>query len=209
MMSVAEVLELVPGQDGGDPTWINPGFIAVVGEIKSVKTRQGSKPMHICTLHDTSNEGIEISMTVFAPTTTFASGDTIQILGKGLRRTEYNGLDQVSIGKETEIQVLKRGTRSGPPPKNSTPVPNQRTPDASGPSKHVPSGRETQGVTVGMAINNAVQILIHNAGASGDVPAPVDLPSLQSKVENIAAVLIEASKRLESGKVTAAEDVPY
>ena len=54
------------------------------------------------------------------------------------------------------------------------------------------------GQTVGMAVNNAVEILIHNAKANA---APVDLPSLQARVEDVAWILIQASKRLESGSI--------
>ena len=65
------------------------------------------------------------------------------------------------------------------------------------------------GVTVGMAINNAVQILIHNAKAEGDVGAPIDLSKLRANVEAVAIDLIIASRRLETGQVAPSEDVPY
>ena len=208
MLTVAQVLELVPG-DEQNATWINPGFIAVVREIKSTKTKSTGKPMHICTLEDTTNPGIEISMTTFTPSAGFSQGDTIQVEGKGLRRSEYNGLAQVSIGRETEIHILKRaagGSKAAAPstakqnapvqpPPNSTPVEGQRP--------------MPMGVTVGMAINNAVQILIHNAKAEGDVGAPIDLSKLRANVEAVAIDLIIASRRLETGQVAPSEDVPY
>ena len=114
MLSVAQVFEMQAGDDQ-EAAWINPGFEAVVANIKSTQTKAG-KPMHICTLRDTVGSA-EISMTVWSKAPGFTEGDRIEVYGKGLRRTEYNGLDQVTLGKETEVHVLgKAVVHDGQPP---------------------------------------------------------------------------------------------
>ena len=112
MLSVAEVCEMQPG-DEHNATWINPGFIARVGEIQSTNVKKTGKPMHICTLHDTVGSA-SISMTVFTNKPGFDTGDTIEVSGKGLRRSEFRGLDQVSVGRETEIHVVSAGAAPAP-----------------------------------------------------------------------------------------------
>lgn len=209
MLTVSQVLELIPGEDGGEPTWINPGFQAVVNDIKSTRTKTKGTPMHICTLGDTTNPGIEISMTVFTQAPGFSIGDTIQVFGNGLRRTEYNGMDQVSVGRETEIHLLKRGKQGAA----AAPAPTTQRPATATPAtRPAPAGAEPRaytpkGETVGMAINNAVAVIEHNAQFDGDSGHGIDLTKLQHGVEQIAALLIAASRRLEAGQVAAAEDV--
>ena len=203
MLTVAEVQEMQPGDDQ-NATWINPGFTAVVKKLVSTESKKSGKPMHICTLTGTNGVG-EISMTLFTPTVKFNEGDTIEVSGKGLRRTEFNGLDQASVGRETEVRVVKRGSAAAAP-QGDEPAP--RSEQRRAPSDEPRGGRDESqrptpinGQTVGMAVNNAVAILIHNATATDGPPSPVDLPKLQRNIEAIAISIITASRRLESGAV--------
>ncbi len=223
MLSVAQVLEMTPGDDQ-NATWINPGFVAVVSEIKSTKAKSSGKPMHICTLKDTQIDA-EIMLTVFRPSVPFSQGDTIEVTGQGLRRTEYNGAEQATMGKGTEIHVVRKGGQSRPSNGPGTARQAQPTQQAqeesfenaapvgrtSAPTNHrqeanlVDRPNPVNGQTVGMAVKAAVDILIHNQ-------TPVDLAKLQNNVEAIASCLIAASRRLESGAVAPqqhAEDVHF
>jgi hypothetical protein len=229
MLSVSEVFELQPGNDQ-EATWINPGFEAEVRKIVSTKIKSSGKPMHICTLGDPTC-GAEVSMTVFTNQPGFQEGDTIEVFGKGLRRTEYNGLAQVSIGKDTEIHVKRIASQAAAPRQQARPpapaAPRDDTrgggggPAAPAPAPHT-GGAQFNGQTVGMAVKAAVDILIHNAATGKLVAAkdgalelhaqPVILDRLQGDVAQIAMMLIVASKRLELGLVRVqepAEDVPY
>lgn len=221
-ISVAEVLEMHPG-DENNPTWLND-VVATVLSIAS-KTTRTNKPYWPCELVDTVNASAVISMTVWqAPR--FKQGDTINITGKGARLTEYEGHYQITLGKQSEVHVTNAGGGGGaggkPAARRSAPA-NERQEanledrpaagagspaDRSGPAAAGP----INGQTVGMAVKAAVDILIHNAGAVDGPAAPVDLPTLQKKVETIAMTIISASRRLEAGKVAApdpGEDVPF
>lgn len=117
MLSVAEVCEMQPGDDQ-NATWINPGFIAVVAKINHTTAKKTGKPMHICTLQDTTGNAT-ISMTVFRPTIGFDEGDTIEVSGQGLRLTEYNGLLQATLGLKSEVHTLTAAAH--PPARSAAP----------------------------------------------------------------------------------------
>lgn len=129
MLSVAEVLELMPG-DEKDATWINPGFRAIVSKIVKAKGKKSPfRPMVICTLVGTNDVG-ELGMTVFQASVPFNEGDEIEVSGQGLRRTQYNGIEQASPGKGTTFHVITKGDRGHvEPPAGSRPVDNERHPD--------------------------------------------------------------------------------
>ena len=110
----------------------------------------------------------------------------------------HQGVNKIKVDKRAaEGQQPKRAPAAAQP-QRSAPAPTAPAPkQASNP---------VMGVTVGMAINNAVAILIRNSEAES---LPVDLPRIKGNVESIAADLISASRRLESGAVASSEDVPY
>jgi hypothetical protein len=112
-----------------------------------------------------------------------------------------NGMNLLKVDKKAAANAP--GGVANPPNEKAQAVQGQRT--TSEVTSHVQPNLPA-GQTVGMAINNAVLILKHNASFSS---LPVDLTSLQNDVEQVALLLIAASRRLESGKVTASEDVPY
>jgi hypothetical protein len=120
MLTVSEVLELVPGDDQ-NATWINPGFIGYVKNVTITNAKKSGKPMHICTLCDPDGSYV-LGMTVFTPTIPFAEGDTIEVSGKGLRRTEFNGNAQATPGRETEIRVVQAPNHAAPARKSSAPA---------------------------------------------------------------------------------------
>lgn len=121
--------------------------------------------------------------------------------------------------KGDKLKVSKNPPQGGFAP-SATPAPAayraQTPPTPAQMSNLAPEPRKAQGnglngATVGMAIKAAVDIVIQNARASEQFET-IDLPSLQHKVEQIAASLIAASLRLEQGKVKIdvdAEPVPY
>jgi len=102
MLSVSQVVALEPG-DEDNATWINPGFCGVVESIEKKPKRAGGF-LWQCTIQDL-NDDAQIYVSFFqAPK--FSEGDTIEIFGQGLRRTEYNGKPQAAVGKSTEVAVV-------------------------------------------------------------------------------------------------------
>lgn len=102
LLSVSEVYEMHPGGDD-NPAWINPGMRAVVRSIAEKKSKAG-KPFFPCVLADeTGSATVECSLFTRPK---FSEGDVIELSGKGLRRGEYNGKAQVSVGRETEVHLV-------------------------------------------------------------------------------------------------------
>ena len=190
MLSVAEVLEMQPGDDQ-NATWINPGFIAEVAAIKPTTVKSTWNPMNICTLKDTSGSAT-ISMTVFGPVK-FGIGATIEVSGKGLRRTEYKGMEQVSVGKETEIHVVSLG-KTPAPPTNSEPVAGQRMPDGTEPTQPVYGG------TVGMAMKEALALLTRELTRDELIEQLVS-QSFWKAVHEVSSDIIQVSLLLEKGRL--------
>lgn len=124
MLSVSQVCDLQPG-DEQNASWINPGFSGVVQAITSKKTKAG-KNFWPCVIADVNEDRCTIEMSLFtAPK--FREGDLIEVFGKGLRRTEYNGNAQATLGRETQIEVTGgRQERREPAPRPTAPRDDSR-----------------------------------------------------------------------------------
>lgn len=200
-LSVAEVCELVPGGEN-NPCWINGGFTGVVKEIKRTTVKKTGRPMNICTIGDTTGSAV-ISMTVFNAVP-FNEGDVIEVSGQGLRRTEYNGLAQVSLSQKSEIHLLGKSVHH---PEQVERKANSE-PAIDGTLHPVP------GQSVGMALNNALTLLSTGATPT-EIERDVNLPEFWEKVYTVASDIIRVSRLLESGKLAEpvknrqSQDVPY
>jgi hypothetical protein len=214
MLSVAQVLEMVPG-DEQNATWINPGFRAVVADIKSTESRNG-KPMHICTLRDTTGSA-EISLTVWQPRVGFDKGDTIEVEGQGLRRTQYNGMAQATMGKATKIHVIGRAvTHNGSPQVKRAlgePDPQERAPAATGRDFHAQMGK------IGLLYCHADAYARRAQDRCGNNWNPEELQACRSTIFIQACMrgLVDLAPALEAPKPAPApapkqpepEDVPF
>lgn len=189
MLSVAEVLELMPG-DEENATWINPGFRAVVSSIKSTKSKAGN-PMHICTLRDTAIDA-EISMTEFKPSIAFSQGDTIEVSGQGLRRTIYNGMDQVSTGKGTTVHVITRGSgNKAEAPAGSRPVDNERHPDSAPPA----AGRPGDNSEFHRAMKKMALMYCHAKDYAGEINKRSPFTTPEQEQACVSTLFIEGARR--------------
>lgn len=187
MLSVAEVLEMVPGDDR-NATWVNPGLIAVVREIKRTEVKKTGKPMFICTLADTVGSAT-ISMTVFAAPK-FTEGDQIEIRGQGLRRTEFRGLQQISPSQKTEFHLLGRSVHHEEQVKRAA----AGEPSVNGQPQHV------LGVTVGMAIKEALALATKNLSNEESLSISYR-PEFWSQIHTVASDIIRVARLLELGKL--------
>lgn len=179
MLSVAEVCEMQAG-DKENTVWINPGF---VGVVRSINPRVGAKKTWPCMIADTvGSSTIEICL-FQAPK--FNEGDLIEISGKGLRRTEYNGKPQAAIGKDTEIHVLGRSVHHEEQKERAA----TSQPSVNGQLQPVP------GQSVGMAIKEALTALVPGNQAR------LNSTSFWFEVHQFASDVIRISRQLEAGKL--------
>lgn len=132
MLSVSQVCALAPG-DEQNASWINPGFSGVVNQITN-KTYGGGKTMYVCIIGDVNKPDM-VEMTLFKPTP-FKEGDLIDVRGKGLRRTEYQGKAQVSVGKETQFAVSGGRKPALAPPTAARPAQTPRNDTRGGGDSH-------------------------------------------------------------------------
>jgi hypothetical protein len=211
MLTVAQVLELAPG-DQENATWVNPGFTAVVDSIERIEK---GKLRWNCVFVDESSPEIAIHSTLFtAPK--FSEGDRIEMSGKGLRRTEYKGTQQVTPGRDTMVHVL-----SGAAPKTGAQVVRHQAPTDTHPDLEPatpPAGTRTQastpeeraeaagarppvfGATVGMAINQANEIMrhIYDPDQLADL---IEKPLYSAHLHHLSSDIIRVAQMLEKGQL--------
>ena len=190
MLTVGEVYEMEPGT-ADEAAWINPGFTAVISKMTRTKSRSG-QPMFICTLKDPAGGDAEIGVTFFDKCS-FEEGDVIELSGKGLRRTVYKDLQQVSISKDTEVHKIGRSAHVPvtPPPGSATP-PN----GAHSPGQHT----GIFGGTVGMAMKESLELHFREYEPDMLQEALKD-PGVWKDVYTTASDIIRVSLKLEKGEL--------
>lgn len=122
-LTIAEVCQMRDGE------WINEGVAALVSTIETKtagpKAKNPGKKFWVVTLTATDGpENVELSL-FFAPK--FREGDLIELTGKGIKFTQNNYGNKLSIGQETEITVVSNATRErSPAPRSSAPQDDSR-----------------------------------------------------------------------------------
>lgn len=203
MLSVNEVFEMLPGTEK-DAVWINPGMTGIVTAIKPTKSRN-NQPMFACVLKDATGSA-EVTMTLFDECITtkgdkITVGDVLEIFGKGLRRTEYKGTQQISTGRATEIHKVGRSAHEPEQSRSETPNGGERSP---GGGYHGtdsdPKGPGIFGGTVGMAMKESMAL--HTRGIEGEhLVNALCSPLFWAAVHETASDVIRISLALERGKL--------
>lgn len=103
-LSINEAFELSPG-DKNNPVWVN-GLIGLVLSI--TPKRMGAADTWAVVLGNVGG-GRSLEVTFWEVAPKFAKGDTIEITGTGTRRTEYKGVQSVSMSKNNEVHVIAKG----------------------------------------------------------------------------------------------------
>ena len=169
--TLQELANTAPG------TFFSGSFQANVSGCKAVSTKTG-KTFYKATL---SGDGVEVSATSFSRDLAPLDGKLVKFGGMGIKRgDDYQGKPQVSLGDKSIISPVGEATQSAPA---TTPNP---TPLA--------ASTRIEGVTVGMAINKAVDIAI----AQGTMN--------EMCIYHQASMLIRLAQKLQSGNL-APEDV--
>lgn len=101
-LSINQAYELSPG-DKNNPVWVNN----VQGVVLSIKTgRMGAADTWPVVLgNDGGGRSLEV---VFWQEPRFAKGDLLSLDG-GCRRTEFKGVQSISVGQKTEVHVIRKG----------------------------------------------------------------------------------------------------
>jgi ribosomal protein L4 len=180
------ILSVQPGE------YVKGSVIADVSNAKAIQTKTG-KTIFKATLRDGQQL---VEATSFSKTFEHIDGKRVQFSGPGIRRgDDYNGKVGVTLGENVVFKAV------------GEPTPSQTAPQPEEPrkidSRPIPAPSRVEGVTVGMAINKAVDAL--NAQ---------QLAVTELAVWQIASRLIRVATRLQAGelhasKETTSEEVPF
>jgi hypothetical protein len=185
------ILSVQPGE------YIKGGVTADVVNAKAITTKSG-KTIFKATLRDGQNT---VEATSFGKTFEHINGRRATFSGPGMKRgDDYNGKACVVFGDKVVFKAVEGAT-----PTETAPQPEEpRKID----SRPIPAPPRVEGVTVGMAINKAVDALIaEGAGTSTSLVT-------EANVWRLASDLIRVAQRLQSGDLhtkmeTVGEEVPF
>ena len=171
--TLQELANTAPGN------FFSGSFQANVSGCKAVSTKTG-KTFYKATL---SGDGVEVSATSFSRDLSPLDGKLVKFGGMGIKRgDDYQGKAQISLGDKSIISPVGEATQSAPVPSVvGTPTLYTQSP-------------RIEGVTVGMALNKAVDISIRLEDVGED------------SIWQRASMLIRIAQKLQSGNL-APEDV--
>jgi len=183
--------DLVNTQPG---SYFSGSFQASVSECKSINTKTG-KTFYKATL---TEGGVEVSATSFSRDLSPFEGKVMKFTGMGIKRgDDFQGKPQVTVGDKSIISQVGVVTQW------TAPVPTQPAPSVTGmPTPYTQSSR-IEGVTVGMAINKAVDICTKTGDVSED------------SIWQRASMLIRIAQKLQAGNLAPepnnepSEEEPY
>jgi hypothetical protein len=186
------VLAAQPGE------YIKGAIVANVSGAKALTSKSG-KTFFKATL---SEGGVTVDVTSFSKTFEHVNGQRVQFSGQGIKRgDDYRGGIQLTFGDKVVFKPVSEATTTQPAPVAEEPRKTQGT-ASNGPSgpQHASNGR-IEGVTVGMALNKAVDICMFEG--------PDSINS--ERLWRTASMIIRVAQELQSGNlapVTATNDVP-
>jgi len=163
--------------------YISGGFQAVIVSARTFNTKNG-KTMYKAKLSegDLTADATSFS-TDFAPHT----GKLVKWVGMGMKRgDDYNGIAQITLGDK----VRWIPTSDAP----TAPIPTTSTVNKSTNTTQSNSSR-IEGVTIGMAINKAVDIAINSGNTENDV------------IWKIASDLVRIAQKMQRGDLAPEEQV--
>jgi hypothetical protein len=185
------ILSVQPGE------YVKGAVIADVSNAKAIQTKTG-KTIFKATLRDGQQL---VEATSFSKTFEHIDGKRVQFSGPGIRRgDDYNGKVGVTFGEK----VVFKAVEGAAPAQTSPEAPEPRKSEG----KAVSGPARVEGVTVGMAINKAVDALI--AESQGTSSSLVN----EENVWRVASDLIRVAQRLQSGDLhpkteTVGEEAPF
>ena len=175
LKSLQEVANTAPG------SYISGGFQAVVSKVKQRTAKATGKIFYSCSL----TEGNLTIAGLSDRDVTALEGKLVKFMGMGIKRgNDYNNVAQVNISDKTTILAVEGGAI----PVASIPQPSVVTlPHVVAPAPV--STTRIEGVTVGMAINKAVDICTK----TGDVS--------EEAIWHWSSTLIRLAQKLQAGNL--------
>jgi len=168
LKTLQEAASTAPG------AFISGGFTANVQNAKARQSKAG-KSFWTCTL---TEGGLEVSATSFSKDLTSLDGHLVKFTGMGLKRgDDYNGKAQISLGDKAIISPVGASQPASPSEAAKSPVNAQN------------GGYRIEGVTVGMAINKAVDICLKTGDTNEDT------------LWHWSSTLIRLSQKLQAGNL--------
>lgn len=185
------VLSAQPGE------YVKGNIVANVSGAKALTSKSG-KTFWKATL---SEGGVTVDVTSFSKTFEHVNDQRVQFSGPGIKRgDDYRGGIQLTFGDKVVFKPISWATQAEPAPVVEEPRKTQGNAVSAPPSPQPAANGRIEGVTVGMAVNKAVDALI---ACQADVNA--------ENVWHRASMLIRVAQRLQSGElapVTATNEVP-
>ena len=164
LKNLQEVANTAPG------SYVSGGFQAVVSKVKQRTAKASGKIFYSCSL----TEGNLTIAALSDRDITALEGKLVKFMGMGIKRgNDYNNVAQVNIGDKTTILAVEGGAipvASVPQPSVVT-LPHVIRPLPETfifPKPEIDNGKRIEGVTVGMAINKAVEICINTGNFDED-----------------------------------------
>lgn len=175
LKSLQEVANTAPG------SYVSGGFQAVVSKVKERTAKATGKKFYSCSI----TEGNLTIAALCDRDVTALEGKLVKFMGMGIKRgNDYNGVAQVNIGDKATILPVGDAAIAAP----SIYVSPQPAQYVTTPTEAAPVGR-IEGVTVGMAINKAVDICTK----TGDVS--------EETLWYWSSILIRMAQKLQAGNL--------
>jgi hypothetical protein len=174
LKSLQEVVNTAPG------SYVSGGFQAVVSKVKERTAKATGKKFYACSI----TEGNLTIAALCDRDVTALEGKLVKFMGLGIKRgNDYNGVAQVNIGDKTTILPVGDGVIAVPLTTSQQPVQYINSPAEAAPVSRI------EGVTVGMAINKAVDICTK----TGDVS--------EETLWYWSSILIRMAQKLQAGNL--------
>jgi hypothetical protein len=179
LKSLQEVANTAPG------SYVSGGFQAVVSKVKERTAKATGKKFYACSI----TEGNLTIAALCDRDVTALEGKLVKFMGLGIKRgNDYNGVAQVNIGDKTTILPVGDGVIAVPLTTSQQPVQYINSP------AEAASVSRIEGVTVGMAINKAVDICTK----TGDVS--------EETLWYWSSILIRLAQKLQAGNLAPAPE---
>ena len=179
LKSLQEVANTAPG------SYVSGGFQAVVSKVKERTAKATGKKFYSCSI----TEGNLTIAALCDRDVTALEGKLVKFMGMGIKRgNDYNGVAQVNIGDKTTILPVGDGVIAVPLTTSQQPVQYINSPAEAAPVSRI------EGVTVGMAINKAVDICTK----TGDVS--------EETLWYWSSILIRMAQKLQAGNLAPAPE---
>jgi hypothetical protein len=179
LKSLQEVANTAPG------SYVSGGFQAVVSKVKERTAKATGKKFYACSI----TEGNLTIAALCDRDVTALEGKLVKFMGLGIKRgNDYNGVAQVNIGDKTTILPVGDGVIAVPLTTSQQPVQYINSP------AEAASVSRIEGVTVGMAINKAVDICTK----TGDVS--------EETLWYWSSILIRMAQKLQAGNLAPAPE---